>query len=229
MCVWTAPELRTIPIVKRKARQHPVASPEVYPDVVRYEGVDVPAAIQLENDNRRSLTSRIMFALYRSAPTSPSTVLAIASSLSHVEKHPPNSPPQALKDQSAPRMFRSPSCWGLHFRWPVPSTTNIGPVSRIHASSCSITIISIPAASRWVRANSKWLEGTPTATGSKRAIAFATPAKANCAGRAAAFQVSGRVGHSIQVLKDNKGMETFREFTASSYYVKRGYDRAVLP
>ena len=35
-------------------------------------------------------------------------------------------------------------------------------------------------------------------TGSKRAIAAATAAKASCAGRAAARQLSGRSGHSIQ-------------------------------
>ena len=42
--------------------------------------------------------------------------------------------------------------------------------------------------------------GIPIVTGSYRAMVLATAANAACAGLADAFQVSRRVGHSIQVL-----------------------------
>src|SRR6267154_2714595 len=48
---------------------------------------------------------------------------------------PPSSPPQALKGQSTPRSA------------PRPSTTQVGPTSRIQASSCAISTTRTPSGS----------------------------------------------------------------------------------
>jgi hypothetical protein len=75
--------------------------------------------------------------------------------------------------------------------------TNVGPTSRIHASSWDISTTRTCAGS-WALANSKCPADAPTVTGSNRAMAVATFANACCAGNAPRRQLSGRSGHSIQ-------------------------------
>ncbi len=64
---------------------------------------------------------------YRSSPSISSTFCATSSSRSQGKYSPPASPPQALNDQWTPR------------RRPLASTTNVGPQSRIQASSLDIS------------------------------------------------------------------------------------------
>lgn len=85
-------------------------------------------------------------------------------------------------------------------------------------------MLMLTAPSSSVRADSSFPGGTPTVTGSNRAIAFATAAKAAWPGPAEAFQVSGRVGHSIQVLLGN-GRTNARDPMMSPSYFSVQVDR----
>src|ERR1700738_2954159 len=122
---------------------------------------------------------------YRSAPSISNTFCATSSSRSQGKYNPPSRPPQALKLQSTP------------LRRPLPSITNVGPQSRIHAS---LLLISTTRTSRGNRARAFWncAADTPTVTGSAPATAAAIAANAACAGLAPERQLSGRSGQSIQ-------------------------------
>jgi hypothetical protein len=75
--------------------------------------------------------------------------------------------------------------------------TNVGPTSRIHASSLDISTTRIASGSK-ARALMNWARETPTVTGSLVAIAAATVAKACWAGLAPCRQPLVRSGQSIQ-------------------------------
>jgi len=118
-------------------------------------------------------------------PRSPIPFARPRPSRSQGKYKPPLKPPQALKVQSTPR------------RRPLPSITNVGPQSRIHASLLLISTRALRAAS--ARAHSGiCVADTPTVTGSAPAMAVAIAANAACAGLAPERQLSGRSGHSIQ-------------------------------
>jgi hypothetical protein len=75
--------------------------------------------------------------------------------------------------------------------------TNVGPTSRIQASSLDISTTRIASGSI-ERAWEYCAREAPTVTGSPVAIAVATLANAFCAGFAPRRQLLGRSGHSIQ-------------------------------
>ena len=95
-------------------------------------------------------------------------------------------PPQALKIQSTPR------------RPPLPSMTNVGPTSRIHASSVVISTTRTSGGSR-PRALSNCRSETAIVTGSPPcAIAVATATNSAWTGFAPSRHVSWRSGQIIQ-------------------------------
>ncbi len=77
--------------------------------------------------------------------------------------------------------------------------TKVGPVSRTQASSVLISTTRMRGSSSAARAARYCSALAQTVTGSKRAIALATAAKAACAGAALSRQLSGRCGQTIQV------------------------------
>src|SRR5690606_40008667 len=99
--------------------------------------------------------------------------------------NPPFNPPHALKIQSTPRTS------------PASFTTNVGPTSRIHASSLDSSTTRTASGSM-ARAFTYCSRDTPTVTGSAVAMALATAANAAWAGFAPIRQLLGRSGHSIQ-------------------------------
>ena len=94
-------------------------------------------------------------------------------------------PPHALNSQSTPRVS------------PRSLTTNVGPMSRIHASSLAISTTLTPGPTM-ARAPSTSPGFAASVTGSAAAISSATAAKARRAGPAPSRQLSGRPGHAIQ-------------------------------
>ena len=90
-----------------------------------------------------------------------------------------------MKRQSTPRMP------------PRSSTTNVGPTSRIHASSVAISTTRTDGGSS-ARQCSYCASETAIVTGSDTATASATAAKASWAGSAPSRQLSVRSGHAIQ-------------------------------
>ena len=76
-------------------------------------------------------------------------------------------------------------------------SSNVGPMSRIHASSLDISTTRTEGDSS-ERACSNWPSEAAIVTGSEPAMASATAANASCPGRAASRQLSRRSGHAIQ-------------------------------